>query len=274
MMTELQSNLLSILKWFHDFCDKNRITYYIAYGTFLGAVRHQGFIPWDDDIDVCMPRKDYEKCKAIFSEKGNRIGRYMLESPNMDASDYVYVFSKLYDTQTTMIERIRTDFKRGTYLDIFPLDGAGNTLEEALDHYKQIDRYHMFLMTRICAIRKERALLKNLAILLSRFIPSCMVNEKKLARKIDTLCKQREYDKYNYICEFMGPYCSKAIFQKEILGKPVLYRFEGIELYGPEHSEEYLTHIYGDWRKLPPIEKRGIQHDRIYLNLNKSYMDS
>ncbi len=272
-MNKLQGKLLEILEWFHAFCEKENLTYYIAYGTVLGAVRHHGFIPWDDDIDVCMPRPDYERCKELFSTAGNRIGKYMLETPYMDSKDYFYVFNKLFDTQTTVIERLKKDFKRGTYLDIFPLDGAGDTMGEALKHYRSIDWRHMFLMTRVCAIRKERAFFKNAAIFLSRLIPLCFVDEKALARKIDGICRQRDYDAYEYICEFMGPYRSKAIMSKRMYGKPTLYEFEGKRLYGPEHAEEYLTHIYGDWRKLPPVEKRGVQHDRVYLDLEHSFLD-
>lgn len=270
-MNLLQKNLFEILHWFHQFCVKKSLKYYICYGTFLGAVRHQGFIPWDDDIDVCMPRPDYEQCKSIFEGAGNRIGKYLLETPYMDAADYLYTFNKLYDTTTTLEERLRVNCRRGTYLDIFPLDGVGNTEEEAIAHQKRIDRYNMFLMTRVCAPRKKRAMYKNIAIFLSRLIPSIIVDEKKLSRRIDQLYQEKAYDTCSYICDFAGPYRSKAIMKKELFGNPTLYEFEGVQLYGPEDYKGYLTHIYGDWRTLPPVEKRGIQHDFVYLNLNKSY---
>ena len=272
-MNELQEKLLGILRWFHAFCEKENLTYYISYGTALGAVRHRGFIPWDDDIDVCMPRADYERCKDVFTSNKNQIGKYLLETPYMDASDYLYTFNKLYDTQTVLIEKSRNNCKRGIYLDIFPLDGAGDTIDDAYNYHRGIDRNHMLLMTRVCAIRKQRSIYKNFAILAARLIPNAFFDEKEWTRKIDQMARQRDYTECQYVCNYMGPYRVKEIIEKRMSGKPTIYEVEGIQLYGPEHYEEYLAHLYGDWRKLPPVEKRGIQHDFLYLNLEQSYLD-
>ena len=272
-MTELQQKLLAMLCWFHDFCTKENLRYFAIAGTFLGAVRHGGFIPWDDDIDVGLPRKDYERCREIFARTGNRIGKYALETPYSPAEDFLYSYDKLYDTTTTLVERQRTNCRRGIYLDIFPLDGAGDTMEDAKRYYKQIDAYKMLLAARVCAVRKERAWHKNLAILAARAIPSAVLSEKELCVKMDALCKERDYDESAFVGSLMSGYRDKAIMPKEIFGEPTMYQFEGKEIMGPEKPEAYLAHLYGDWRKLPPEEKRGVRHDFAELDLEHGWVE-
>ena len=131
-MTELQQELLKILKWFHGFCVENNLRYYADGGTMLGAVRHKGFIPWDDDVDVCMPREDYNK---LISLSASLPKPYVLETPQSEAKDFLYAFSKIYNTDTTLIEKGKKNIKRGIYLDVFPLDGLGNSEKEAKKNF-------------------------------------------------------------------------------------------------------------------------------------------
>ena len=121
---ELKKKLIDMLKWFHNFCVANNIRYYVLGGTMLGAVRHHGIIPWDDDIDVGVVSDDYLKLEGLFSH--TKQTRYKFEGPSTEASDYYYSFSKLYDTSTTLIENTKYRIKRGVYIDIFPLVGMGN----------------------------------------------------------------------------------------------------------------------------------------------------
>ena len=118
--SQLQTMMLDMIKWFHGFCKKNNISYYVVGGTMLGAVRHHGFIPWDDDIDVGIPRRDYERLLndkelLLLSEE-----RYTIESFRDGNQDFEYPYAKIYDTHTTLIENCRTKTKRGIYIDVFP----------------------------------------------------------------------------------------------------------------------------------------------------------
>lgn len=272
-MTNLQEKLLEILDWFHKLCKKENLRYYVIGGTFIGAVRHKGFIPWDDDVDVAMPRSDYEKVIGIFRKnKNNMIGKYLLETISSDAPDFFYTFGKLYDTTTTMTEKLRRECKRGVYLDIFPLDGVGNSLQESKKYFSKIDRLNMFLMARICAIENRRKWYKNIAIIAARLIPELIVDDKKIARKVDRLCKKKDFDSCKYVCNCSSTYRSKEIIERRLLGTPKEYVFENITVMGPELYDEYLTHIFGNWRKLPPVEKRIPHHDFIEVDLNKSYL--
>lgn len=266
-LTPLQNKLLEMLKWFHDYCCSNQIRYYAAGGTLLGAIRHKGFIPWDDDIDLVLPRPDYEKLISLFNEPMNG---YILETPYSGNKDYLYSFSKLYDTSTTLIENLRYKCRRGVYIDIFPLDGLGND-EFYMRNFSKIDRWNMFLMTRTCAIRKDRPTYKNAAIIISRLIPSIIIDNKELAIKIDRLAAMHDYESSDYVANVMGNYREKEIVKKHIFGNPTLYTFENIEIFGAEHYDEYLTKIYGDWRKLPSKEKQVSHHDYVELDLDKAY---
>lgn len=269
MLTEMQKCLLNMLDWLTKYLDQNSINYYIIGGTMLGAVRHNGFIPWDDDVDVGLPRPDYERFIELFKENDD----YILETPYENNLDFLYTYSKLYDKHTTLIERQRKSLKRGIYIDIFPLDGLGNTYNEAYAFFSKVDRKNMLLMTRTCAIRKQRDLSKNMAIVLSRLVPECILNTKRLSLEVDSLCKKNNYNECSFVGNLNGTYREREIVSKDIFGKPTEYTFENIIVKGPEKADEFLTQIYYDWRKLPPVEKRGVQHDFIYCNLNESYLE-
>ena len=182
MLSPVQKKLLEMLEWFHGYCHENGLIYYIVGGSMLGAISHGGFIPWDDDIDVVLPRPDYNRLLSIFREKTDH---YFLESPYTGNEDFYYTYGKLYDTDTTLTERTRINCRRGLYIDVFPLDGVGVNEMEMETNFAKIDRLNMFLMTRTCAITKDRSLYKNASIVLSRLIPPFIVNDHDLVKKVD-----------------------------------------------------------------------------------------
>ena len=270
MLSPVQEKLLEMLGWFHHYCHKNGLSYYIVGGSMLGAIRHGGFIPWDDDIDVVLPRPDYDKLLSMFSEKQDH---YLLESPYTGNMDFYYTYAKLYDTNTTLVERTRRNCRRGLYIDVFPLDGVGVDEADMEANFSKVDRLNMFLMTRTCAITKDRSFYKNASIVISRLIPSFIVNDRDLVIQVDKLASSFGYDKCKYVANLMGSYRKKEVMEKRIFGRPTEYKFEDIVVDGVEHYEEFLTHIYGDWRKLPPEEKRKTAHECVEIDLNKSWMD-
>lgn len=270
-MNELQTKMLDMMQWYHNFCQSNNLRYFVVGGTALGAVRHKGFIPWDDDIDVGMPRADYEKFKKL-AESVDADSRYRIEFPSAK-KDFVYPYGKVYDTETTLIENTRYKTKRGLFIDVFPLDGLGNDRETAVANFEAIDGKYNLLATVVCALRKERGWYKNLAIICARCVPPFILNSRKLISKIDKLSKRLSYDECEYVANTVGNWHKKEIMRREWLGEPTLYDFESIKVYGPENYNEYLTQLYGDYMKLPPEEKRVSHHDYLYLNIEKSYLE-
>jgi len=268
-MNEVQSRLLDMVSWFHNFCEENSLKYYLIGGTMLGAVRHKGFIPWDDDIDIGMPREDYNKLADILS--CSKSEKYELETPDTLEKDYYYPFSKIYDTSTTLIENTKYKIKRGIYIDLFPIDGIGDSLEEGYRNYKKINRLFNLLLTRVTGIRKGRSFYKNASTYIMQLIPECFINNKKILQKLISASQSRKFEDSPFVGNLCGAWRYKEIMPKEMFGRPTKIVFEGIEVYGVEKPEEYLSHLYGDWRKLPPVEKQVSHHDFVLLDLNKSY---
>ena len=269
-LTPLQKELVEMLRWFDNFCRENKLKYFSIGGTLLGSVRHKGFIPWDDDVDIAMPRKDYNKLKSIMKDK--IFSHYTLETPESLAEDYCYPYCKLYDINTTLIENYKKPLIRGIFLDIFPLDGVGKNKQEGLKWHKKICRQYSFYLTRVAARREGRNLYKNCAIVVSQLIPDIIINNVKVRINLDKMCQKYSIEESKWGGNVLGNWGEKEIVPLEVFGNPTEYQFEDIMLYGPENYDSYLTCVYGDWRKLPPKEKQVSHHDFIELNLHKSYM--
>lgn len=266
---EMKKKLLEMFKWFHAFCKENMIRYYVIDGTMLGAARHQGFIPWDDDIDIGIPRKDYERLAELMSKKTDC--KYVLETPQSKASDFIYTYSKLYDSTTTLIERAKKNIVRGIFLDIFPLDGLGNSIEEAQKRFRKINLYFFLYMSRVVAVNPERKLYKNIVLKMIQLIPNFILNNKKLQLKIDKMCKTLDYDECKICGNLLGTWRFRDVMDKDIMGKPTPYLFENQEVCGVEDYDRYLTHLYGDWKQLPPKNQQISKHSFEYCNLYESY---
>lgn len=270
-LSAVQTKLLKMLRWFDGFCREHGLRYYAVGGTLLGAVRHGGFIPWDDDIDLALPRPDYEKLAELM--KDQRFGDYVLESPKYADDSFCYPFSKLYDTTTTLIENKRRPLVRGVFLDIFPLDGIGDDITTGRDYLKQISgRYHLYL-SLIGGIRKGRSFYKNAAVIAARAIPRFIADPTKIRISLDAMCRQYDFDRSLWVGNLLGAWGERELVSREIIGEPVDYPFEDMVVMGVEKYDQYLTHIYGDWRQLPPENKRESHHDFISLDLERSYMD-
>ena len=268
-LTPLQQKLLKILDWFHKTCLENDIKYYAIGGTMLGAYRHGGFIPWDDDIDVGMPREDYEKFISLFGDK--QIGDYYIETQNSKNPEYLYCFTKIYDTTTTLTEKTRYKLKRGIFLDIFPLDGAGNSFEESRKIFASVSKKHKLLLTKSVALKKDKSLVRNASVIIGRLIPNFIINPKKLVWEINALCKKYNYNECEYVGNFFGNWGVREIMPKKFFGAPKIYKFNDIELLGVEDADSFLCEMYGDWKTLPPQNERISHHDHLEFDLNKPY---
>ena len=267
--TELKNKLITMMKWFHDFCIQNGIRYYAIGGTLLGAMRHDGFIPWDDDMDIGVPRREYNTLIEI--SKSKQLGQYVFESPYSNTQDYKFPYIKLYDTMTTLYEGSKTKIKRGIFIDIFPLDGIGNTKTEIKKNYRKINFLRFINNTKNCTpeISKKKTV-RAAKYLLGPFLH--FINNKRLHIIMDLACRRFDFDECTYVGNLLGRYKEREIVTRDVFGTPTPHIFETIELNCVENYDAYLASIYGEWRKTPPKEQQTTIHNYISIDLNKSYL--
>lgn len=249
---ELKRIQIEILKEVHEFCLVKGLRYSLAYGTLIGAVRHNGFIPWDDDIDILMPRPDYEILKREFIHPV-----LMFVDRDVDSNCYV-TFGKIYNSRTIMREYTDYNCEYGVYIDIFPIDGLPNNTYEAINHYKKMSRMRKLLDFKMVKVSNTRSFLKNL-VLIGGKILLFPFRRKSLQDYVIKLKKKYKYEDSNNVAELsFGTY--KRILPKEVFESYILHRFEGEEFFIIKEYDKYLTSVFGDYMKLPPIEKRVTHH--------------
>ncbi len=260
-LKEIKQIQLEELTYLHEFCVENGLTYYLAYGTLIGAVRHKGYIPWDDDIDVWMPRSDYDKLIEL-TERFNNEDLELLSYEK--EKKYCFEWAKVCSKKTIVWpSRFNNGFLYGISIDVFPLNEIDykGSLENAItvnesDHKKLIDMMNGY---KLYTDGNKSNLLKSIL--------------KKVRFKLLELKKGRLQDK---LLDFFdkndfkmkdGKYyqtflCSeRKVYKREWFKDPIELEFEGRKFFAPKNYDKILTLVYGDYMKLPPKEKRITNHN-------------
>lgn len=250
---ELKKSILAILDELDHFCREHHIRYFLVGGTLLGAVRHKGFIPWDDDIDVAMLREDYEKfCKLFHSKNG-----YVLKCIQQDPTYYL-PFAKLIDPRISLREHVHKAPEIGAYVDIFPMDYIEKDSPKVASFYSGSLRKKLEDL-KYMQLRKDRPLWKNALILAGRFL--CFRSLPKIARDRDARAISISSKKPTpWITSLHGAWGTKEIVDARHFAQTEEYSFEGRSYFGPVDADAYLTCIYGDYMTPPPPEKRISHH--------------
>ena len=249
---EFQRIEFDILKDLHRFCESHGIRYFLCGGTLLGAVRHKGFIPWDDDIDIGMLRPDYERFIREYSSP-----RYAVRS--LEFGNYTQAFAKVVDTNTMVKEHGTTLPDMGVWLDIFPYDGAPSR-DYCLMETKQWKRFQQLILTLNMPLFEHgwswRRHFVVLALLPFRFLPRSF-----FASRLDRIAKRHSVTDSPYIgCQIWG-YGGKEILPRSVFESTIPVQFEGFHSYAMSGWHDYLTSLYGDYMTPPPPEKRKSTHD-------------
>ncbi len=256
-LRDLQLVELSILREFVRVCEAHGLRYYLAYGTLLGAVRHRGFIPWDDDIDVTMPRDDYNRFAEICTSDLRPGFRWQTYATDRH---YPHWFGKLIKTDTVLRQAPseHLPFQQSVYIDVFPLDGLADTSWEAL-----VQR----LLVRICRLRLgvdvNRTPVKRLLVQVARVFPRGSVISLigAVTHRYPAGTSRR------WIC-VGGPYgYRRQSFPSRWFGPGATQAFEDLTVVGPAACEEYLTQMYGDYMTPPPPHHRVSHHQVTELQL-------
>ena len=239
---------INILDYIDSICKKHHIEYFLGYGTLLGAIRHKGFIPWDDDIDICMKRKDYEKFISVLSNEQHET--YNLLHSSID-STYYYEIAKVVDVRTKVIGHEVDDIpNEGVWVDIFPLD--------AVSKHQKFQRYlvKVCMVFRIMSVYKKFPAHKRSYLFYPLWLIARLVGFKLPLKITDWLSKSGTNENIiGYIAAMSttgSKYCSPASWFKET----VEVDFEGKKYPAPKAYHDYLKSKYGDYMKLPPENKR------------------
>lgn len=245
---------LDLVKQFVKICDEFNFKYYIIGGTLLGAIRHKGFIPWDDDMDIAMPREDFER---FLNVANNELPSNMKLITFRNQESYRYYLPRIVDLNTEIVEKRYVDSgeKSNLFIDIFPIDGTpNNKLLRKLYYFRILYNRLMVSWYYIDTIdpSRKRNLIEKILIVAGKILPTkIIINPKKHLEKIDSLMKKNKIESSKYIGTIMGAYRTREIVPRSYFGMPTKYDFEDMQLTGPQQYNEYLTHMYGDYMKIP-----------------------
>ena len=263
-LSRLKNCERDMLECFVDICNKHGIKYFVQGGTLLGTVRHSGFIPWDDDIDVSLPRDEYERFLRIAQDELPEY--YFLQTKDTDP-EYPNNFAKIRDSRTTFLETSARNLKinHGAYIDIFPLDNYPEGFRAKLYELKK-----KLITWRInkAFYLPEMSLKSKLVTLITMIIfPSlrgALEKREKLFISVEPTDR---------VVNNSGAWLSKEIIPKQWVQNSIQMQFEGITVNVSDKYDEWLTYVYGDYMTLPPENERVGHHYVDIFDMDKSYTE-
>lgn len=266
MSNKLQKHLLETLNYFHNFCEDHNLEYFLIGGTLLGAVRHKGFIPWDDDIDVVMPRRDYDKLKLL----ANKIELPYVYKDYSTDKNYIYPFAKITQSDLLFEEIYYKPFQSGVWIDVFPLDYTFDNIVFRKIHFTLMDvvRKSLILKYGSFKLNKRSSLVTNTSKLLHPLF-------EKLPRKtFNFLFESLEdipntyFKQHHNLANLYGAWGILEVAPKDLFDEKELYEFEGYKFWGIKNADYWLQKVYGDYMELPPEHKRRSEHIGHLIGLN------
>lgn len=261
-LSTLQEQELEILKEFHRICEENHLSYFVVAGSMLGAVRHGGFIPWDDDIDVAMPRRDYDKFLEIAPQLLS--SDYYIESPR--ESKHVTVVSTITSKKGGFIlNNAQKTIYTGAWIDIMMIDGVPNPgIKRAIHWFRYMALrafYQISHFDEVVDQNRERPAIEKAII---RFAKATklqnVLDSTKINSRIENLMRSVPYEVSDYVATYCGIYREKEIVPKAWYGKGKKYKFEDMQVYGLQEADKYLTQLYGDYMT-PPNDTHVSKHN-------------
>ena len=265
---EMQAVELEILKVLSNICEEQNLDYFLMYGTLLGAARHKGFIPWDDDLDIMMKRSDYDKLLKYLVEHEKELMPYKLFS-KVNNPEYPFMISRFCDTRYKYVANNEKDCGMGLFVDIYPLDGAGHSWKEV----KKKGNYFRFLSSMCFLASREhffvdhveyssKMSIKQTVIKIPLYLIAKVTGVEFWFKRLEKLKDKYKYDE----CEFVGPTTWQSDYRRDVMKKEwvdetIFVQFEDSKFRAPKRYKDVLKHKYGNYMEMPPVEKRVATHD-------------
>ena len=251
---ELKMIQLDMLKDIHSFCVSHDIKYSLAFGSLLGAIRHKGYIPWDDDIDIMMRRDEYERFIATY---GN--DRYKIADLSTN-SGYGLPFAKVEDIRTVMEESVEGGSYYGVYIDVFPVDNVPDDISQRKVFYHKKKFWNVLYNIKVIKVKRGRSMAKNIILLMGHILLH-PIKRAYIVRKMSQISQTFNAIKTNDV-GIVVPADSRMeeAIPASCFDKYVSCKFEDAELMAIADYDLYLKAAYGDYMQLPPEEKRVSHH--------------
>jgi len=269
-LEDSQKIALSVLERFHSICEENGFKYFLAYGTLIGAIRHEGFIPWDDDIDVMMPRKDFDRFVVFCKE--NEKNLYPLRLHNRENTQYYwYGIPRLSDMRYKYVvdNTYEKPFDIGVFIDIYPLDNYGDSYDEAkrlFDKCFYMNRQYDWYVNPTSQGSTLRSIPKTILHYYMR-----ITRGKLYSQEIDYRIRDYILSNTNENNRFLGMVCFAGkivLYERSIVKNIELikHNFSGKQFYIPKEYDYMLKQSFGDYMVFPPEEERHpTHHYKIYI---------
>lgn len=259
-LKESQHDTLEILQKLDELCRKLNITYWVMYGTLIGTIRHKGFIPWDDDFDVCMPRQDYDKFTKYFENHGNDVNSLYLDNYKYDKTSFLWI-NRICDRDHELIFE-RWKHKSGLFIDIYPFDGMGNEQDKDFwnknknTNYNYIKGFYMASELTLLYGNSTSHKILNLPY----DVYSKVKGKQYFYEKIDTISRRFSWDESKYVGLPVWDTWLKFL-DKKWFEETIYLPFENTKVPAPAGYDSILRTVYGDYMNLPPEDQRKPQHD-------------
>lgn len=255
----LQNKQLAMLKEVKRIFDKNNIPFFLACGTALGCARHQGFIPWDDDVDIYVWGKDYSRIKMALENDPS--GTLKFHDYSIKES-YPYWFPKIIATDTVLIEKSlnQLDYSCGVYIDVFPLFYASDN--RFIRIFQESLRYFWYVLLRAYFSESFSSGIRKFM----KFFSKSMINPRKIQARLEKTYQTKK--KHGQYVVDPGIFHKDALIDSNLFNNKIDMKFEDSQMPMPERYKDYLTHYYGDYMKLPEEKDRVSRHHIAKLEID------